>query len=558
MLFDTLYDLSRHSVEAYATKTAFSMYEGEEVTYAEAGRRIERVQSILTGAGLHPGDKVALLSSNMPNWGICYFAVTSAGMIAVPILPDFSGEELDMIIEHSEARALLVSDRLFTKLSKTTIARFNVVIRTKNLGVIAQRVRGEGSTAVPKPEDLAVIIYTSGTTSKPKGVMLTHRALCSQVRISAAIFPVGGDDTFLSVLPLSHTYECSIGMIYPFSMGAKVVYLDRPPTASALMPALRDVRPTVMLIVPLIIEKIYRHQVLAKFNSTRLWRTLYRVGFMRRYLHRAAGQKLMKLFGRRLRFLGIGGAKLDGGAERFLLEAKVPYAIGYGLTETAPLLAGAAPSQVRLGSTGPQAPGVELRLENVNPETRQGEIVARTPSIMLGYFKNPEATREAFTDDGWFRTGDLGEFDRDGWLYIKGRLKNMIVGPGGENIYPEDIESVLNSHVCIADSIVTEQEGRLIALVHFNRDEIESMIDDWREEWATKKEAWEAKTEQLKKEIMDFVNAKVNRFSRISEVVEEKQEFVKTPTHKIKRFLYNRKGQPTAPPAEGKGPDRKE
>ena len=558
MLFDTLYDLSRHSVEAYATKTAFSMYEGEEVTYAEAGRRIERVQSILTGAGLHPGDKVALLSSNMPNWGICYFAVTSAGMIAVPILPDFSGEELDMIIEHSEARALLVSDRLFTKLSKTTIARFNVVIRTKNLGVIAQRVRGEGSTAVPKPEDLAVIIYTSGTTSKPKGVMLTHRALCSQVRISAAIFPVGGDDTFLSVLPLSHTYECSIGMIYPFSMGAKVVYLDRPPTASALMPALRDVRPTVMLIVPLIIEKIYRHQVLAKFNSTRLWRTLYRVGFMRRYLHRAAGQKLMKLFGRRLRFLGIGGAKLDGGAERFLLEAKVPYAIGYGLTETAPLLAGAAPSQVRLGSTGPQAPGVELRLENVNPETRQGEIVARTPSIMLGYFKNPEATREAFTDDGWFRTGDLGEFDRDGWLYIKGRLKNMIVGPGGENIYPEDIESVLNSHVCIADSIVTEQEGRLIALVHFNRDEIESMIDDWREEWETKKEAWEAKTEQLKKEIMDFVNAKVNRFSRISEVVEEKQEFVKTPSHKIKRFLYNRKGQPTAPPAEGKGPDRKE
>ncbi len=558
MLFDTLYDLARHSVEAYATKTAFSMYEGEEVTYAEAGRRIERVQSILTGAGLHPGDKVALLSSNMPNWGICYFAVTSAGMIAVPILPDFSGEELDMIIEHSEARALLVSDRLFTKLSKTTIARFNVVIRTKNLGVIAQRVRGEGSTAVPKPEDLAVIIYTSGTTSKPKGVMLTHRALCSQVRISAAIFPVGGDDTFLSVLPLSHTYECSIGMIYPFSMGAKIVYLDRPPTASALMPALRDVRPTVMLIVPLIIEKIYRHQVLAKFNSTRLWRTLYRVGFMRRYLHRAAGQKLMKLFGRRLRFLGIGGAKLDGGAERFLLEAKVPYAIGYGLTETAPLLAGAAPSQVRLGSTGPQAPGVELRLENVNPETRQGEIVARTPSIMLGYFKNPEATREAFTDDGWFRTGDLGEFDRDGWLYIKGRLKNMIVGPGGENIYPEDIESVLNSHVCIADSIVTEQEGRLIALVHFNRDEIESMIDDWREEWETKKEAWEAKTEQLKKEIMDFVNAKVNRFSRISEVVEEKQEFVKTPTHKIKRFLYNRKGQPTAPPAEGKGPDRKE
>ena len=540
MTINTLYELVRNSVEKFASKVAFSMFEGDDVTYAEVGRRIEKVQEILTGAGLRAGDKVALLSSNMPNWGVCYFAVTSAGMVAVPILPDFSDEELDMIIPHSEAKALLVSDRLFTKLSKQTIERLNVVVRTKNLGVIAQRVRGEGTMAVPKPDDLAVIIYTSGTTSKPKGVMLTHAALCAQVGISSGIFPVLPDDVFLSVLPLSHTYECSIGMIYPFSMGARVVYLDRPPTASALMPALRAVRPSVMLIVPLIIEKIYRHQVLAKFNSNGFWRTLYKVGFLRRYLHRVAGKKLLKLFGGRLRFLGIGGAKLDGGAEKFLLEAKVPYAIGYGLTETAPLLAGAAPSQVRLGSTGPQAPGVQLRLEHINPDTRQGEVVALTPSVMLGYFKNPEATKEVFTDDGWFRTGDLGEFDKDGWLYIKGRLKNMIVGPGGENIYPEDIETVLNSHVYIADSIVTEQEGRLVALVHFNRDEIEAMVDNWREEWETKKEAWEAKTEQLKKEIMDFVNAKVNRFSRISEVVEEKDDFAKTPTHKIKRFLYNR------------------
>lgn len=545
MEFQTLKELYANSINTYGSRSAFSMLGRESMTYNDFDDRVDYVRGILLGAGLSSGDKVALLSSNMPNWGVCYLAITSAGMIAVPILPDFSGEELDMIIEHSEAKALLVSDRLFTKLSRRTIDRLNVVVRTKNLGVIAQHVREAGATGIPQPGDLAVIIYTSGTTSKPKGVMLTHEALCKQIEISAAIFPVDGEDTFLSVLPLSHTYECSIGMIYPFSMGARVVYLDRPPTASALMPALRSVRPTVMLIVPLVIEKIYRHQVLAKFQSNGFWRALYRIGFLRRYLHRVAGKKLMKLFGRRLRFLGIGGSKLDGGAERFLLEAKVPYAIGYGLTETAPLLAGAAPSQVRLGSTGPQAPGVQLRLENVNPETRQGEIVALTPSVMQGYYKNPEATAEVFTADGWFRTGDLGEFDKDGWLYIKGRLKNMIVGPGGENIYPEDIESVLNSHVCIADSIVTEQEGRLVALVHFNRDEIESMIDDWREEWATKKEAWEAKTEQLKKEIMDFVNAKVNRFSRISEVVEEKEEFEKTPTQKIKRFLYNNKNTPT-------------
>ena len=547
MKINTLYELLRHGVEKFASRTAFDMFNGESVTYAEVGRRAAAVQEALVGAGVKAGDKVALLSSSMPNWGICYLAVTSAGMVAVPILPDFSGPELDMIIAHSEAKALLVSDKLFSKLSKQTIDSLNIVIRTKNLGIIAQHVTATGSTAVPSPDDLAAIIYTSGTTSSPKGVMLTHKAICAQIDMDFGIFPIDETDVFLSVLPLSHTYECSIGLIYAFSKGARVVYLDRQPTASALMPALKAVRPTVMLIVPLIIEKIYRHQVQAKFNSNAFWRTLVGIGFMRRYLHRIAGKKLMKVFGGRLRFLGIGGAKLDTQAEQFMLEAKIPYAIGYGLTETAPLLAGAAPSQVRLGSTGPQAPGVELRLENINPDTRQGEIVAHSPSVMLGYFKNPEATKEVFTADGWFRTGDLGEFDKDGWLYIKGRLKNMIVGPGGENIYPEDIETVLNSHVYIADSIVTEQQGRLVALVHFNRDEIESMIDDWREEWTSKKEALEAKTEQLKKEILDFVNAKVNRFSRISEVVEEKDDFVKTPTHKIKRFLYSKKKESGTP-----------
>ncbi|MEG2612808.1 MAG: AMP-binding protein, partial [Alistipes sp.] len=354
---------------------------------------------------------------------------------------------------------------------------------------------------------------------------------------------VGPDDMFLSVLPLSHTYECSIGMIYPFSMGARVTYLDRPPTATALMPAFKAVRPTVMLIVPLIIEKIYRQQVLAKFQSNGFWRTLYKIDFMRRYLHRIAGKKLLKVFGGRLRFLGVGGAKLDRDVEAFMLEAKIPYAIGYGLTETAPLLAGAPPSQVHLGSTGLHAPGVELRLENIDPTTHQGEIVALTPCVMQGYFKNPEATAEVFTKDGWFRTGDLGAFDKKGRLYIKGRLKNMIIGPSGENIYPEEIESVLNSHLCITDSVVTEQEGRLVALVHFNTEELESKWDVWREGWETRKGEWESRMEQLKKEILEYVNAKVNRFSRISEVVEEKDDFVKTPTHKIKRFLYSNKNK---------------
>ena len=260
----TLYELVKNSVETFASRTAFVMLGGEEVTYEEVGKRIEHVQELLLGAGLKPGDKVALLSSNMPNWGVCYLAVTTAGMVAVPILPDFTTEELDMIIEHSEAKALMVSDKLFTKISKPTIDRLNIVIRTKNLKALSQNVKAQGEKRIPAPEDLAVVIYTSGTTSKPKGVMLSHAALCAQVDMDYEIFPIDGSDVFLSVLPLSHTYECSIGLIYALSKGAKVVYLDRPPTAAALMPALKQVRPTVMLIVPLVIEKIYKHQVQAK------------------------------------------------------------------------------------------------------------------------------------------------------------------------------------------------------------------------------------------------------------------------------------------------------
>ena len=557
-------------------ETALEYY-GRKFTYADFIVNVKKTAAALRAAGLKKGDIATVVSVMTPEIIFAFYAADMIGATLNLVDPRYSVEGIREYIEEVDSHLLICLNVVYERChqaAKRTHVEHVVVLspadslplplalgyKIKNLdknkyhsNVIHWKQflaagKDESIAAEPyDPEHACVVVHTGGTTGSPKGVMLTHSALCAQVGISSSIFPVQPDDVFLSVLPLSHTYECSIGMIYPFSMGAQVVYLDRPPTASALMPALRAVRPSVMLIVPLIIEKIYRLQVLAKFKSTGFWRTLYKIGFMRRYLHRVAGKKLLKLFGGRLRFLGIGGAKLDGDAEKFLLEAKVPYAIGYGLTETAPLLAGAAPSQVRLGSTGPQAPGVELRLENINPDTRQGEIVAHSPSVMLGYFKNPEATKEVFTADGWFRTGDLGEFDKDGWLYIKGRLKNMIVGPGGENIYPEDIETVLNSHVYIADSIVTEQQGRLVALVHFNRDEIESMIDDWREEWTSKKEALEAKTEQLKKEILDFVNAKVNRFSRISEVVEEKDDFVKTPTHKIKRFLYSKKKESGTP-----------
>ena len=498
---------------------------------------------MLVDADIHPGDRVAILSSSVPNWGVAYFAITSAGYIVVPIMPDFTSEDIDRIVEHSETKALFVSDRLFSKLSKQTADKLNIVIRTKNLGVISQNVKGgAGTTRIPSPDDLAAIIYTSGTTSSPKGVMLTHYNLAMQMHMIDPLFLVNEEDIFLSILPLAHTYECTIGLILAFYHGSHVVYLDKAPTVSTLLPALNDVRPTIMLTVPLIIEKIFRGAVLKKFTSSALMRALYGVGFIRKFLHRMAGKKLTKTFGGRVRFFGIGGAKLDATVEQFLLDANFIYDIGYGLTETAPLLAGAVDGMLRLGSTGPLLQGVEGRIENPNEEGI-GELVVKSPSQMVGYYKNEEATASVFTEDGWFRTGDLACFDKDGWLYIKGRLKNMILGPSGENIYPEDIESVLNQHVFINESLVTEHEGRLVALVNFDMEAIKARYEELKDGFGEKKEEWSKVRDEVMADIKNWINAKVNRSSRITEVVEEPEEFVKTPSKKIRRFLYDGRGK---------------
>ncbi len=530
MEFRTLKELYINSISTYGSRPASSMLERESMTYNDFDDRVEYVRGILLGAGLSGGDKVALLSNNMPNWAVCYFAIVTSGMVAVPILPDFSPSELDMIITHSEAKALMVSDKLFTKVSKEVLDRMNVVVRTKNLGVISRSSSELGTAQEPGPDDLAVIIYTSGTTSSPKGVMLTHYNLARQAEMCRELFFVYPEDVFLSILPLSHTYECSLGMLLPFLCGASVVYIDRPPTASNLMPALKIVRPTVMLSVPLVIEKIYKSQILGRFTSTGFRRGFYKRKLFRKMLHRLAGKRLYKTFGGRLRFFGVGGAKLDRDAEQFLIEARFPYAIGYGLTETAPLLAGAIPGNTRLGSTGPILPGIEARLDDVS-ERGEGELLVKSPCTMRGYYKNPALTDEVIDAEGWFHTRDLCAFDDDGFLYVKGRKGSMILGPSGENIYPEDIESVLNSHFAVSDSIVRQEEGRLVALVNFDFTELERRYQNLKHDLA-------ASMEHIKTELYNYVNSKVNKSSKIATIEEHKENFEKTPSHKIKRYLY--------------------
>lgn len=596
-VFKTLKDLLDYSTTIYKDNKSFSYISNEFYTYGEFGDKARFVSNLLTENGVNPGDKIAILSQNMPNWPVAFFAITAFGRVAVPMLPDFSEFEVQNVIEHSESEVLFVSKRLLYKVPKDIMESMSLVIEIDTMQIIHSKEGiKKGRVEFAQEEDLATIIYTSGTTGNSKGVMLTHKNLCTHLYSASILRPGYEWDIWLSLLPLSHTLESSLCMLLPMVSGSTVFYIERAPTPTILINALKEVRPTTILSVPMIIEKIYKSSVKPKFNSSKLVKAIYSTTLGRKLLHRVAGKKLMETFGGRIRFFGIGGAKLDSEVERFLYEAKFPYAIGYGLTESSPLLAGATPKFVKWQSTGPSVHGVSLRIDNPNPETGEGEIVAIGPNIMTGYYKNPEATKEAFTKDGWFRTKDLGILDKKGRLYIKGRLTNMILGPSGENIYPEEIETVINGHSMVAESIVTQSKGKLIAKVHFNPEKLKALkeakeealtayyqtkdhivksyeekleelskvteglkssFDEKKEELKTSFEekkdelissydekkdeiitAFNEKLEHIKKDVSEYVNARVNKFSKISVVVDHPEQFEKTATQKIKRYKY--------------------
>ncbi len=532
--------LLEFSFTRYGDKPFLHFIDGPGYTYAEFHAKVYEVGELLSRYGLGRNDMIGLLSQNMPNWGVAYFATTAFGRITLPMLPDFSESEIKHILKHSAAKALFVSRKLLPKVLPKAIDRLEVIICLDDFSII----KGEPCPAGPAPlpseeeiqsDDLAAIIYTSGTTGSSKGVMLSHRNLCANLWSTEDVRPSFDWDVWLSLLPLSHTLECSMCLLLPMQAGASVNYIEKAPTPSILMSALAKVRPTTILSVPLIIEKVYRSAVLPKLTATPLLRFMHRIPPLRKMMHRKAGKQLFEKFGGRIRFFGIGGARLDPEVERFLLEARFPYAIGYGLTETSPLIAAATPDMVRLGSTGPVVKGVTLRLLDKDPKTGVGEIAVKGDNVTRGYFKNPEATAAAFTEDGWFKTRDLGRLDRDGWLYIKGRSSTTIIGPSGENIYPEEVESVINSHDMVAESLVTNRKGRLTALVHFDSEKLKAFLESTDELKRTTQE----KLENLKKEVLEYVNQKVSKFSRISEIAPQDQAFEKTATHKIKRYLYD-------------------
>ncbi len=534
----TLAKLFEYATDNFAGRPMARFVDGgQEYTYEGFKHKCLELSQRFNRFGISAGDKVAILSNNMPNWTVAMFSCVPFGRVTVPILPDSSESEVTNILTHSGCKAIFISKRMLKKLSDEVKDKMTLVIDIETFELIKKDDHAftcEGHGADPQADDLASIIYTSGTSGKAKGVMLSHRNFCQNIIAAYHAQKAGKKDRWLSILPMSHTYEMAFSVLYPLYVGGCVYYIQKPPTPSILMKAMKDVRPTIMCAVPLIIEKIYKNSIVPTVEKSKTLSWLKKKS--PRLLYWLIGKKLYKTFGGKLKFFGIGGSKLDPTVEEFLNKAKFPYAIGYGLTETAPLITNACVGKTVVGSIGVPAYNVDVKLQNVNPETGEGEIIAKGDNVMLGYYRDPERTRAALTDDGWFRTNDLACVDSKGRYYIKGRLGNMIVGPSGENIYPEEIEQVINDIRGVEESLVIERDGKLVALVKFD----EEFVD-----WNTleKEEQFYEKLEARKKAVMDYVNKRVSKQSKIGEVNAMKESFEKTATQKIRRFKYLHGGQ---------------
>jgi len=541
----TLPSLLKRSVALYSNKKVLSKVDQEPMTYTQFNENVHAMIELLKKNGIKKGDKVALLSENMPNWAVAYFAVTYFGGVIVPILPDFHPADVQHIIRHSEAKAVFVSQKYLQTIEELENSNIKFVIKLDDLTLIddltnhsyiSKLTQKIVAKELPKPDedDMAALLYTSGTTGHSKGVMLSHKNLVTNAMSAYKNVTVLPEDTFLSILPLAHTFECTVGMILPILHGCDIVYLDKTPTPNVLIKAFAIVKPTMMLSVPLIIEKIYKNKILPKFTSSLLMKTVYKIPFIRKLLNKIAGKKLIATFGGRIKFFGIGGAALSPYVEKFLVEANFPYIVGYGLTETSPLIAGGRMGYpIKIGSTGLAMVGVEVQIKDPNPQNGEGEIITKSPSIMLGYYKDEQQTKEVIKE-GWFYTGDLGYIDEDGYLFISGRSKNVIIGSSGENIYPEQIEAIINQNEAVLDSLVMEKDGKIIARIHLDYELIDTMFHAHN----TPENEVRKKIAQYLENMRVEVNTQLSSFSKIQKFIEQIEPFVKTPTKKIKRYLY--------------------
>lgn len=532
-------------------RDALTDYKGKTLQYHDVARKIEKLHIMFENSGVTKGDKIALCGRNCANWAVAYLATLTYGAIAVPILHEFTAEQIHNIVNHSDAKILFTGDVVSTIIDPTKMPALEGIIyipdyslvlsRTDKLTYAREHLNEMFGKKYPKyfrqehvhyyheesPEQLALINYTSGTTGFSKGVMLPYRALWSNYDFALHVLgkEIKAGDNIISILPMAHMYGMAFEFTFEFLYGCHVFYLTRIPSPAIIAQAFAEVKPRIIIAVPLIIEKIIRKKVFPKIQNNRM-RLLLNMPVVSKKVREKICEQVYQSFGGKLYEIIIGGAAFNQEIESFLKQIHFPYTVGYGATECAPIICYRDCYSFVQGSCGQQAYHMEVRIDSTDPVNIPGEILTKGPNVMLGYYKNEEATRQALDAEGWFHTGDLGLMDADGNVFIKGRSKNMLLSSNGQNIYPEEIEDKLNSMALVSESIVIQEGEKLVGLVHPDYDEAQSL--------GLNKEDITSIMEQNRQQLNEIMPS----YSKISAMRIHEEEFEKTPKKSIKRFLY--------------------
>ena len=527
---------------------ALTDYKGATLQYKDVARKIEKLHIIFQASGIKPGDKIAVCGRNSSHWGVTFLATLTYGAVIVPILHEFKADNIHNIVNHSEAKLLFVGDMVWENLNENAMpllegiilmTDFSIIIsRSEKVDYAREHLNELFGRKYPKnfrkehisyhkdqPEELAVINYTSGTTSYSKGVMLPYRSLWSNTRFAFQVLPLKPGDNTVSMLPMAHMYGLAFEFLYEFAVGAHIFFLTRMPSPKIILQAFAEVKPRIVIAVPLIIEKIIKKKVLPKLETPTM-RLLRKLPIINDKIKATVREQLSQAFGGNFEEIIIGGAAFNQEVEHLLKEIEFPYTVGYGMTECGPIICYEDWTRFKPGSCGKAAPRMEVKILSPDPTHIPGEIICKGPNVMLGYYKNAEATAETLEPDGWLHTGDLALMDEDGNVTIKGRSKNMLLGPNGQNIYPEEIEDKLNNMPYVSESIVVQQNNLLVGLVY----------PDFEEAFANG-----LKTEDIEhvmEENRIALNNELPAYCQLSKMKIYPEEFEKTPKKSIKRFLY--------------------
>ena len=528
---------------------ALSNYKEKGYSYKRIAERIMKFHILFKGAGIREGEKIALVGRNSANWCITYLASVTYGAVIVPILPDFKPDDITNIINHSDARLLFIDDKIKESLDIAKTPEITGIISLDDFRIISavnpaleqtfSSLDAKFSNAFPdlKKEDikfsgisndqLAVISYTSGTTGFSKGVMITHNSLAANVRYAQKNMPLDPGDPVVSFLPLAHTFGCAFEFLFPFTFGCHITILTKTPSPQILIQAFKEIKPRLILSVPLVVEKIYKKQLLSVISKPHM-KILLAIPGINKILFRKIREKLTETFGGRFKELIVGGAAFNADAEKFFKKIGFRFTVGYGMTECGPLISYASWDTTKPGASGRAVDTLKVTIDSPDPENIVGEIILKGENMMIGYYKNEKATREMIDDKGWMHTGDLGVIDKEGNIFIKGRSKSMILGPSGQNIYPEEIEAFINNKDYIVESVVITVENKLIALIYPDYEMVKR--DNLSEEQLI------AILDKTRKE----VNERLPEFMAVSKFRIHPEEFAKTPKRSIKRFLYTK------------------